>query len=73
MDSEKNKDYFKMIASLEQASAGMRSVAGLVSSYFNALLESGFKREEAFELSREYQTCIFKSAFGLHEKGEENE
>lgn len=62
MNSEENKKHLKFLAACEQAGAGMRSVATVVSSYLLALVESGLTREEATRLTLEYQNFIFELA-----------
>lgn len=50
-----NDDYFRRLSAMEQAAAAMRPVAGIITGYFNALVENGLTREEAMTLTKDYQ------------------
>jgi hypothetical protein len=67
MSSEEEKKSLRFLAACEQASAGIRSVAVIVASYFNALVESGLTREEAVSLTAEYQKFLFNQSFRLND------
>lgn len=54
-----NDDYFKRLSAMEQAAAAMRPIAGIIGSYFNALVENGLSRDEALILTKEYQALFF--------------
>lgn len=59
-NSEDDKKHLRFLAACEQAGAGMRSVATVVSSYFLALVEAGLAREEALQLTVQYQNYLFE-------------
>ncbi len=59
MSSEDEKKHLRFLSACEQAGAGMRSVATVVSSYFLALVEAGLNREEAIQLTIEFQKYLF--------------
>ena len=59
MSSEEERKNLKFLAACEQASAGMRNIATIVSSYFLALTSSGLTSEEAIQLTTEYQKFLF--------------
>ena len=68
----KNNDYLKNIAALEQAAAEMRPVAGMLATYFNALLESGFARSEALVLVNNLQSKVFAAALNINPSADED-
>ena len=68
--NDKN-DYLKKLAAFEQAAAELRPIAGVLSSYFNALVESGFARSEALNLTSALQSKIFDA--GLNNLGQNTE
>lgn len=53
-------------AELDQATAGARSVALLLATYFNALLAEGLSRDEALECALQWQEIQFASSRGGH-------
>lgn len=59
MSSEEERNNLKFLAACEQASAGMRNVATIVSSYFLALTSAGLTSEESIRLTIEYQNFLF--------------
>lgn len=59
-NSEDEKKHLRFLAACEQAGAGMRNVASVVSSYFLALVEAGLTRTEAIQLTVEYQNYLFE-------------
>ena len=56
MNKEEEEDDFKKSmqgrAQLDQVSAGLRESAPVLWSFFNMLMKEGFKRDEAFSLTR---------------------
>lgn len=48
----------EMIAMLDQATAGVASIAGLLWAYKRALKHEGFSEQDAFRLVIEYQRII---------------
>lgn len=63
MKNGNNDDYFKRLSAMEQASAAMRPVAGIITGYFNALIENGLSRDEAMILTKDYQTLFWTMSF----------
>lgn len=63
-----NDDYYKILAGLEQAAAGLRPIASLLHSYFKALHEQGFTRPEALELVKDFQGKIMLQSFDMFGK-----
>ena len=56
-------DYYRKFSSMEQAATGMRPVATLMSTYFNALIENGLTRPEALKLTESYQNLFLRASF----------
>lgn len=50
-----------MTAQMDQAQEGVKAVAGLLGSYFRALLTEGLTRDEALVLVVDYQCYILTS------------
>lgn len=74
MSFQENSDYFKMISAFEQAAATLRPVTSMYGSYMNALVESGFTRPEALEMTLALQQKVlevgFNAAFNIKNKQE---
>jgi hypothetical protein len=63
MKNNNNDDYFKRLSAMEQAAAAMRPVAGIITGYFNALVDNGLSREEALSLTKDYQNLFWTMSF----------
>jgi hypothetical protein len=46
------------IAELDQAAAQLRTQANLLAGYFHNLIEAGFTRPEALDLTRDFQESL---------------
>jgi hypothetical protein len=66
---EDNSEYLKRLAAFEQATAGLRPIATVLNSYMNSLLDAGFQRNEALELTKSLQTKLLDIA--LNQRGTE--
>lgn len=55
-----NDDYLRKFSAMEQAATGMRPVATLMTTYFNALIENGMTRPEALDLTKAYQKIFIR-------------
>lgn len=56
-------DYLKRLAAMEQSITAIRPIACLMSTYFNALVESGMTRQESLALTKKYQEFFFDVVF----------
>ena len=66
-----NEDYIRRLLSFEQAAAGMRPIASMLFGYFNALVESGFNRNEALQLTINLQDKIWDISLNTPPKNDE--
>ena len=57
-------DFLKRIHSFDQASTGFNTMATMLGTYFELLMNSGFTREEAFSLVLSYQKILLNHSFG---------
>lgn len=68
-----DKDHIKLIASFEQTGAHLAEFAVLLQAYHKSLCNSGFQRDEALSLVKEFQNILFNQSFKLNNNSEENE
>lgn len=68
-----NDDYLKKFSAMEQAATGMRPVATLMSTYFNALIENGMTRPEALVLTKAYQKIFINFSIQKNLQEEDDE
>lgn len=55
-------EYFKRISDFDQASAGLQTIAKVLSVYFKYLRHAKFSREEALRLVLSYQKIIIQTS-----------
>ena len=53
----------KINPSIEQAERATEDVAKMGAAYFKALMESGFDRNEAYDLARDYLNLYLETLF----------
>jgi hypothetical protein len=58
-------EFFKRLHSFDQASTGFNTMATFLGAYFESLIVSGFTREEAFSLVKDYQKILLAQSFGV--------
>lgn len=66
-----NDDYLRRLSAFEQAGAGMKPIAEMLFTYFSALVECGFHRDEALRLSMNLQDKIWEISLNTGRKPEE--
>lgn len=72
MSFKDNSEYFKMLSAFEQAGATLRPIAAALSTYMNALVDSGFTRPEALELVKILQEKVISHGFEMAMKVNQN-
>jgi|APGre2960657373_1045057.scaffolds.fasta_scaffold00986_9 hypothetical protein len=65
-------DHLWDIHKFDQASASLKPVAALLALYHKNLCESGFNRNEAISLVKQFQCILLKKAFNEHTPPEQN-
>jgi hypothetical protein len=63
MAAEDEMNYFRNLHNFEQASANLRPITSMLSSYMESLLQNGFTRPEALRLVIRLQDRIFEMAW----------
>jgi hypothetical protein len=67
MSNRKNNDYLRNLAALEQAAAGLKTIASILFSYYKSLVETGFNPKDAFRLVKSYQDKLISTGIEMIE------
>ena len=61
MDNDK---YIRLIHRMEQATESLKLLASPAWAYYNAMMEQGFSKEQAHDLTRDFMAITLEASYG---------